>query len=382
MMSWSRGMSGCVRSLLLLACVPVFVSAQTQADGVAERLAKLEGAAASAQTAGDNAWMLVCAALVLMMTGPGLALFYGGLVRRKNVLATMMQSFILMAVVTVLWALFGYSLAFAEGTPFVGRSPLRLPERRRHGAERDLRGDHPAADLHDLPVDVRDHHARAHHGRVRRADEVQRDARLHCPLDDALSISRWRTWSGARAASSTRCSAASCPRSTSPAERSSTSRPASRRWCVRSCSVSRVGYGREPMTPHSLVLSLIGACTALGGLVWLQRWQRALGGKPCDQCVRRDALRGRGGDARLGRGRVGAHRQADRARGDLGRGGGAGRHHARLRVRHADVRACHRVHRGAGLLPCGDGAKEASGLRRLARCLRRPRRGRDARARS
>ncbi|MDQ3687708.1 MAG: ammonium transporter [Acidobacteriota bacterium] len=64
--------------------------------------------------------MLVSTALVLMMTGPGLALFYGGLVRRKNVLATLMQSFILMAVVTVMWALYGYSLAFAEGNSFIG----------------------------------------------------------------------------------------------------------------------------------------------------------------------------------------------------------------------------------------------------------------------
>jgi Amt family ammonium transporter len=69
---------------------------------------------------GDHAWMLVSAALVLMMTGPGLALFYSGLVRRKNVLATMMQSFILMAIVSVVWALVGYSLAFAEGNPFIG----------------------------------------------------------------------------------------------------------------------------------------------------------------------------------------------------------------------------------------------------------------------
>ncbi|MDQ6675794.1 MAG: ammonium transporter [Acidobacteriota bacterium] len=64
--------------------------------------------------------MLVSAALVLMMTGPGLALFYGGLVRRKNVLSTLMHSFVLMAVVTVLWAMVGYSLAFGEGTPFLG----------------------------------------------------------------------------------------------------------------------------------------------------------------------------------------------------------------------------------------------------------------------
>src|SRR5512146_2979146 len=84
------------------------------------RIAALEASVKAAQSAGDNAWMLVSAALVLMMTGPGLALFYGGLVRRKNVLGTMMQSFILMAIVTVIWAICGYSLAFAEGTPFIG----------------------------------------------------------------------------------------------------------------------------------------------------------------------------------------------------------------------------------------------------------------------
>src|SRR5215218_448991 len=85
-----------------------------------DKVAALEAAVKSAQSSGDNAWMLVSSALVLMMTGPGLALFYGGLVRRKNVLGTMMQSFILMAVVTVLWAMFGYSLAFGEGSSFLG----------------------------------------------------------------------------------------------------------------------------------------------------------------------------------------------------------------------------------------------------------------------
>jgi Amt family ammonium transporter len=58
--------------------------------------------------------------LVLMMTGPGLALFYGGLVRRRNVLSTMMHSFIMMGIITVIWALCGYSLVFGEGTPFIG----------------------------------------------------------------------------------------------------------------------------------------------------------------------------------------------------------------------------------------------------------------------
>jgi ammonium transporter, Amt family len=85
-----------------------------------DKMAAMDTAVKSAQSAGDNAWMLVSAALVLMMTGPGLALFYGGLVRRKNVLGTMMQSFILMAVVTVVWAICGYSLAFGEGNAFVG----------------------------------------------------------------------------------------------------------------------------------------------------------------------------------------------------------------------------------------------------------------------
>jgi Amt family ammonium transporter len=86
----------------------------------AERLAQLEQQIADARSSGDNAWMLTCAALVLLMTGPGLALFYSGLVRKKNVLATMMQSFTLMVLVTVLWALFGYSLVFHQGWACLG----------------------------------------------------------------------------------------------------------------------------------------------------------------------------------------------------------------------------------------------------------------------
>lgn len=69
---------------------------------------------------GDNAWLLASAALVLMMTAPGLILFYGGLVRTKNVLSTMMHSLILMAVISTLWMVFGYSMAFGEGNSFFG----------------------------------------------------------------------------------------------------------------------------------------------------------------------------------------------------------------------------------------------------------------------
>src|SRR5690348_17444144 len=104
---------------LYLMTLSAPLAAQAPQD-LQTKLNALETATRSAQMAGDNAWMLVSSALVLMMTGPGLALFYGCLVRRKNVLGTMMHSFILMAVVSVLWALVGYSLAFAEGLPFVG----------------------------------------------------------------------------------------------------------------------------------------------------------------------------------------------------------------------------------------------------------------------
>jgi Amt family ammonium transporter len=101
--------------------------AQMPATAQTDRIAALEkraddnaAAIAAAQTAGDNGWMLVSAALVLMMSGPGLALFYGGLVRKKNILGTMMQTFAMMAVITVLWALLTYSLAFSPGNAFIG----------------------------------------------------------------------------------------------------------------------------------------------------------------------------------------------------------------------------------------------------------------------
>src|SRR4051812_40333122 len=90
-------------SALALLAAPSAVYAQAAPD-LNAKLAALEAATKSAQSAGDNAWMLVSSALVLMMTAPGLALFYGGLVRKKNVLGTMMQSFTMMAVITVLWA--------------------------------------------------------------------------------------------------------------------------------------------------------------------------------------------------------------------------------------------------------------------------------------
>ncbi len=103
--------------LFILLFTALAATAQTVSP---QQLADLQKQITDARLNADNAWMLVSSALVLMMTGPGLALFYGGLVRRKNVLSTMMQSFAMMAVITVLWGVVGFSLAFGPGNSFIG----------------------------------------------------------------------------------------------------------------------------------------------------------------------------------------------------------------------------------------------------------------------
>ena len=105
---------------LLFTALAMWAQSPTDAGPNGTRLEKLEQVAADAKSSADNAWMLTSSALVLMMTGPGLALFYGGLVRKKNVLGTMVQSFAMMAVITILWALVSYSLAFGSGGSFIG----------------------------------------------------------------------------------------------------------------------------------------------------------------------------------------------------------------------------------------------------------------------
>ena len=108
--------------ILLLSSTLIAQATPAAADTAVpgSQIAQLQQQIADAKGSADNAWMLMCSALVLLMTGPGLALFYGGLVRKKNVLATMMQSFAMMALVTVLWAIIGYSLCFGSGNSFIG----------------------------------------------------------------------------------------------------------------------------------------------------------------------------------------------------------------------------------------------------------------------
>ena len=98
----------------------LYMAGAALAEEAAAAAEAAEAAAVPTLDAGSTAWMLTSTALVLMMTIPGLALFYGGMVRKKNILATMMQSFAITALVSVLWVIVGYSLAFGAGGAYVG----------------------------------------------------------------------------------------------------------------------------------------------------------------------------------------------------------------------------------------------------------------------
>src|SRR5262245_22378686 len=113
-MTSTRTFSGILTTLMLSACIIGIAWAQP-APMTVEPPAVSQPVSATAEPkidSGDTAWLLTSSALVLLMTAPGLALFYGGMVRQKNALATIMQSFIIMALISVQWVLWGYSLAF------------------------------------------------------------------------------------------------------------------------------------------------------------------------------------------------------------------------------------------------------------------------------
>ncbi|HET9018433.1 MAG TPA: ammonium transporter [Acetobacteraceae bacterium] len=106
--------------LPLLLAVPAFADDAPAAAAAAPAAAAAAAAAVTKIDSGDTAWMLTSTALVLMMTIPGLALFYAGMVRKKNILATLMQSFAICCLVTVTWMVAGYSLAFTNGNAYIG----------------------------------------------------------------------------------------------------------------------------------------------------------------------------------------------------------------------------------------------------------------------
>jgi Amt family ammonium transporter len=112
-MRWSKCRAGALCALVVLVSSLNSSAAQAQEPpDVATQIATLQAGVDEAKLAGHNSWMLTSSALVLFMTAPGLAMFYGGLVRKKNVLGVMMQCFFLMGLMTIIWALYGYSLAF------------------------------------------------------------------------------------------------------------------------------------------------------------------------------------------------------------------------------------------------------------------------------
>ena len=149
---------------------------------------------------GHSAWMMTSAALVLFMTLPGLALFYGGLVRRKNVLSILAQCLGLAALVTILWWACGYSLTYARGNAFIGGWNFSFLQHVGASPNKRLRAVGSAQPVRRVSADVRDHHAGADGGGDRRADEIQGHHALQHSVDVRGLLSRSPTWSGEQAA--------------------------------------------------------------------------------------------------------------------------------------------------------------------------------------
>ncbi len=176
---------------LIVAQATTALAADSPPD-LATRVADLEayvtnGApkALASSGPGHNAWMMTSTALVLFMTLPGLALFYGGLVRRKNVLSVIAQCFGTAALVTVLWCAVGYSFVFASGSPFLGSLKFALFNGVTSAPEHRLRLLGVAERVQHLPADVRHHHPGPDRGRHRRAHEVLGHHGVHRRLDAA-----------------------------------------------------------------------------------------------------------------------------------------------------------------------------------------------------
>src|SRR5262245_28630005 len=118
-----RTIDPCRHGKLILAVVVALCAGLATPQRVAAQEATAQPTAAAsnpALVAGNTAWMLTSSALVLFMTAPALAMFYGGLVRKKNVLSVLMQCVFLMGLMTVIWGTYGYSLAFGGSDAYIG----------------------------------------------------------------------------------------------------------------------------------------------------------------------------------------------------------------------------------------------------------------------
>ena len=165
----------------------VLISDWALAQAAAPAAPAPAAAAAPTFNKGDNAWMLTASVLVLLMTIPGLALFYGGMVRSKNMLSVLMHVFYTVCIVTLIWVIYGYSLAFTGGGPYVGGlSKLFLA-----GVNADSQAatfsagvDHPRVHLHLLPDDLRRDYPGADRRCLRRTHQVLGGGAVHPVVGD------------------------------------------------------------------------------------------------------------------------------------------------------------------------------------------------------
>jgi Amt family ammonium transporter len=118
--TWADDKAAAAPAAAAVVAAPVAAAAPAAAPAVAEAAPAAAAAPALVANKGDNAWVMISAALVILMSIPGLALFYGGLVRSKNMLSVLMQVFVTFSLISVLWVIYGYSVAFTEGGGFFG----------------------------------------------------------------------------------------------------------------------------------------------------------------------------------------------------------------------------------------------------------------------
>ena len=327
----------------------------------------------TAINAADTAWMIVATALVLMMTIPGLALFYSGMVRKKNVLATMAQSLAAVAVISILWVAFGYSLAFTGDGPWLGTLD------RWFLAGMTMDSVNPAAKT--IPESL--------FMLYQMTFAIITVALVAGSVADRMRFSAYLLFSIRLVHVRLRAARALGLGRRLPRRR----RRARFRRRPRGASVSagagglvaarvlgrRRGYGIENLSPFDLSLAVMGT-----GLLWVG-WFGFNGGSALAAEFARgdgDHRHASGGLRRradLGRDRMVDAAQAVGARHDFRRGRGARDDYAGLRLRRALARHRHRRDRRLGVLLGLHLAQAPLQLRRFARCVRRPRRRRNDR---
>ena len=346
---------------LILLGGPLAAQSPQAAPDTAAQIAQLQQQVADAKGSADNAWMLVSSALVLMMTGPGLALFYGGLVRKKNVLSTMMQSFAMMALITVLWAIVVYSLCFASGNSFIGG--ISHAFLRGVGAQPDP--DYAATIpqqtfmIYQLmfaiitPALISGAFAERMKFSAMLLFMVLWSLFVYAPMAHMV----WGKGGILNASLGGRFPTLDFAGGTVVHITSGVSALVCATYLGR-----RLGYPKEPMMPHSVVLSFIGACLLWVGWFGFNAGSALSAGSSGDQRIRRYPLRGRHRRNWLGCRRVDSQRQTQRSGCDLRLRRWAGRDHPSFRICWPDASAAHRPDRRGGLLPDGRKGESCLGL--------------------